>query len=49
VSPDAVVRAADAAADEVQPFDDLQASADYRREMTRVWVRRVVSELLEVP
>jgi carbon-monoxide dehydrogenase medium subunit len=34
---------------EIQPFDDLQASADYRREMTRVWVRRVVSELLEGP
>lgn len=49
VSPDVVMGAADAAADEVQPFDDLQASADYRREMTRVWVRRVVSELLEVP
>jgi aerobic carbon-monoxide dehydrogenase medium subunit len=49
VSPDVVGRAADAAAGEVQPFDDLQASADYRHEMTRVWVRRVVSELLEVP
>jgi carbon-monoxide dehydrogenase medium subunit len=49
MSPDVVKRAADAAADEVQPFDDLQASADYRRDMTRVWVRRVVSELLEVP
>jgi aerobic carbon-monoxide dehydrogenase medium subunit len=48
-SPDVVRRAADAAAGEIQPFDDLQASADYRREMTRVWVRRVVSELLEVP
>jgi carbon-monoxide dehydrogenase medium subunit len=48
-SPDVVMAAADAAAGEVQPFDDLQASGDYRREMTRVWVRRVVSELLEVP
>lgn len=47
-SPDVVIQAADAAAAEVQPFDDLQASADYRREMARVWVRRVVSELLEV-
>lgn len=48
-SPDVVRLAAGAAAAEVQPFDDLQASADYRREMTRVWVRRIVSELLEVP
>ena len=49
VSPDVVVGAADAAAGEVQPFDDLQASADYRREMPRVWVSRVLSELLEAP
>ncbi len=48
VSPDAIARAADAAADEVRPFDDLQASADYRREMVSVWVRRVISGLLEV-
>jgi aerobic carbon-monoxide dehydrogenase medium subunit len=47
-SRDVVIEAADAAAAEVQPFEDLQASADYRREMTRVWVRRIVSELLEV-
>jgi aerobic carbon-monoxide dehydrogenase medium subunit len=47
-SRDVVREAADAAAAEVQPFEDLQASADYRREMTRVWVRRIVSELLEV-
>jgi aerobic carbon-monoxide dehydrogenase medium subunit len=47
-SRDVVMEAADAAAAEVQPFEDLQASADYRREMTRVWVRRIVSELLEV-
>lgn len=40
-----VARAADAAADEVEPMTDLQGSADYRREMVRVWVRRVVSGL----
>ena len=48
ISPDVIVRAAETAAAEVKPFDDLQASADYRREMVRVWVRRIVSELLEV-
>jgi len=40
-----IARAADAAAGEVEPIDDLQATAEYRRDMVRVWVRRVVSEL----
>jgi len=36
---------ADAAADEVDPITDLQGSADYRRDMVRVWVRRVLAGL----
>jgi carbon-monoxide dehydrogenase medium subunit len=40
-------RAADAAAAEVNPMDDLQGSADYRRDMLRTWVRRVVTGLVE--
>jgi carbon-monoxide dehydrogenase medium subunit len=42
-----ITRAADAAAGEVQPMDDLQGSAEYRRDMLRVWVRRVVTGLAE--
>jgi carbon-monoxide dehydrogenase medium subunit len=42
-----IARAADAAAGEVEPIDDLQGSADYRREMLRVWLRRVVTGLAE--
>jgi carbon-monoxide dehydrogenase medium subunit len=42
----AIARAAEAAAGEVEPIDDLQATADYRRQMLRVWVRRVVSGLV---
>ena len=42
---DTIVRAADIAAHEVEPVDDLQGSADYRRDMLRVWVRRVVGRL----
>ena len=38
-------RAADAAAGEVEPMDDLQGTAEYRRDMLRVWVRRVVTGL----
>jgi aerobic carbon-monoxide dehydrogenase medium subunit len=43
----AIARAADAAASEVEPMDDLQGSAEYRRDMLRVWVRRVVTGLAE--
>ena len=42
-----IARAADAAAAEVEPIDDLQGSAVYRRDMLRVWVRRVVTGLVE--
>ncbi len=42
-----IARAADAAAGEVEPMDDLQGSAEYRRDMLRVWVRRVVGGLAE--
>lgn len=42
----AIARAAQAAAEEVQPMDDLQASAEYRRDMVRVWVRRVLHHLV---
>src|SRR6266542_4157927 len=37
--------AADAAAAEVEPLSDLMGSADYRREMVRVWVRRLLTAL----
>ena len=42
-----IARAADAAAAEVDPMDDLQGSADYRRDMLRTWVRRIVTGLVE--
>jgi carbon-monoxide dehydrogenase medium subunit len=42
-----IARAADTAAGEVDPMDDLQGTAAYRREMLRVWVRRVVTVLAE--
>ena len=40
-----IADAAEAAAGEVDPIDDLQASAGYRRDMLRVWVGRVLREL----
>jgi carbon-monoxide dehydrogenase medium subunit len=42
-----IADAAEAAAAEVDPIDDLQASAGYRRDMLRVWVRRVLGELAD--
>ena len=43
---DAATRAAaEAAAEEADPLSDLMGSADYRREMTRVWVRRLLIAL----
>ncbi|MGH7368236.1 MAG: FAD binding domain-containing protein [Candidatus Rokuibacteriota bacterium] len=41
----AIRAAADAAAGEADPLSDLMGSADYRREMVRVWVRRVLTSL----
>jgi carbon-monoxide dehydrogenase medium subunit len=43
---DSAIRgAADAAAGEAEPLSDLMGSADYRREMIRVWVRRLLTAL----
>lgn len=43
---DAAVRAAaEAASREADPLSDLMGSADYRREMVRVWVRRLLAAL----
>jgi len=43
---DAVARAAaEAAAREAEPLSDLMGSAEYRREMIRVWVRRLLTAL----
>ena len=40
-----LARVAEIAAAEVEPVDDLQATAGYRRDMLRVWTRRVLAEL----
>jgi aerobic carbon-monoxide dehydrogenase medium subunit len=45
---DAAVReAAETAASECEPLSDLMGSADYRREMVRVWVRRLLRHLID--
>ncbi len=41
----AIRAAAEAAAAEADPLSDLMGSADYRREMVRVWVRRLLTRL----
>jgi carbon-monoxide dehydrogenase medium subunit len=42
---EAIRAAADAAAAEADPLADLMGSAEYRREMVRVWVRRILISL----
>ena len=44
--PAAFARAADAAAEEVQPLADIRGSASYKREMVRVHVRRALQHAL---
>ncbi len=41
-----ITAAAEVAATEVDPIDDLQGTSDYRRDMVRVWVRRVLLEMV---
>jgi carbon-monoxide dehydrogenase medium subunit len=46
---DAVLdEAARLAADAAEPFDDVRGSAEYKREMVRVFVRRGLSRALEM-
>jgi len=46
VPSDAALRAAaDAAADEADPLSDLMGSAQYRRDMVRIWTRRLLMAL----
>ena len=45
-TPEVFSRAAEAAADEVQPIADLHGSASYKREMVRVHVRRALEHAL---
>ena len=46
-SDDAIREAADAAAGAVDPVSDIHGSASYRRDMTRVFVRRVLAQAVE--
>ncbi len=45
LEPSTFARVAEVAASEVEPIDDLQGTAGYRRDMLRVWTRRVLGEL----
>jgi carbon-monoxide dehydrogenase medium subunit len=45
----AIEGAAEAAAADADPLSDLMGSADYRRRMVRVWVRRLLARLRDAP
>lgn len=47
LTPDLIERVADAVMLEVRPITDVRASAEYRREMSRVLVRRTLRECAE--
>lgn len=44
---DTIKEAAALVRDEVDPLDDLRGSANYKREMARVWTQRALQELLD--
>jgi aerobic carbon-monoxide dehydrogenase medium subunit len=44
---DKIKEAAALVRDEVDPLDDLRGSANYKREMARVWTQRALQELLD--
>ena len=46
-TPERIEEAADCAAGEARPISDVRASADFRRELARVLVRRMVTAALE--
>lgn len=45
LSDGAIAEAAEAAAEEVEPIEDVQASGEYRRDMLRLWTRRTLKGL----
>ena len=46
LTPDAIKEAAALVRDEVDPLDDVRGSADYKREMARVWTERALRTVL---
>ncbi len=44
LTPELIAEVADVAASETDPSTDGQGTADYRRDMTRVWVRRLLED-----
>lgn len=48
-TPESIVTAAEIASEEATVIDDIRGSADYRKQMIRVTVKQVLSELFRVP
>ena len=47
LTPDLIASAAELVRDEVDPISDVRGSANYKREMARVWVGRALRSLLD--
>jgi carbon-monoxide dehydrogenase medium subunit len=48
VTPDLIQKCADVAVEEIKPISDIRASAEYRKEMVRFLVKKMVSTLARV-
>lgn len=47
LTPERIKEAAQLVLDEVDPLDDVRGSAEYKREMARVWTQRTLQQLLD--
>jgi carbon-monoxide dehydrogenase medium subunit len=47
LTPELITSAAELVRDEVDPISDVRGSANYKREMARVWVGRALRSLLD--
>jgi len=47
ITPEAISKAAEIAAGETKPITDVRSTAEYRREMAKVLVRRVLEKAME--
>jgi len=45
MTPELIERAAELAAGETKPISDIRASAEYRKKMTRIIVKRILTKL----
>jgi len=48
LTPESIKEASALVRDEVDPLDDVRGSANYKREMARVWTERTIASLAKI-